>query len=182
MKFEKLSIPDVILIHPMVFEDNRGFFLETYKKSEFYENGIMYEFIQDNHAKSHKNVFRGLHYQLSPEAQGKLIRVTRGSVIDFAVDIRKESSSYGKYVSAHLSAESKKMLWIPPGFAHGYLTLEDNTEFQYKTTAQYAPLFERGIKFDDVEISLELPVSKEDLILAEKDKVLPALKDAENNF
>ena len=152
MEFIKTFIPEVILVKPKVFGDERGFFMESYRKSLFQANGIAPEFIQDNHSKSTKGVLRGLHYQLDPKAQGKLVRCVSGAVFDVAVDIRRGSPTFGKWVGYELSAENKCMLWIPAGFAHGFVTLEDNTEFLYKTTGEYAPECDRGIKYDDPEI------------------------------
>lgn len=181
MEFVRTEISDVILVKPKVFGDERGFFMESYRKSLFQANGITPEFIQDNHSKSAKGVLRGLHYQLDPKAQGKLVRCVAGSVFDVAVDIRRGSPTFGKWVGFELSAENKQMLWIPAGFAHGFVTLEDNTEFLYKTTGEYAPECDRGIKFDDTEIGIEWPEIGE-LLLSEKDKKQPLLKDAEINF
>lgn len=181
MEFIKTAIPDVILIKPKVFGDERGFFLESYKKSLFHAHGITEEFIQDNHSKSAKGVLRGLHYQLDPNAQGKLVRCVSGSVFDVAVDIRKGSPTFGKWVGYELSEENKQMLWIPAGFAHGFVTLEDNTEFLYKTTGEYAPECDRGIRFDDPEIGIVWP-KLDSLLLSDKDQKQPCLQDAEINF
>ena len=179
-EFKRLEIPEVILVSPKAFADERGFFLESYKESEFKANGISFEFKQDNHSKSSKNVLRGLHYQLEPHAQGKLIRVVTGRIFDVAVDIRKGSPMYGKWVSAELSEENKKTLWIPPGFAHGFLTLEDNTNVLYKSTNEYNKESERGILWNDPEINVRWPVN--DPILSDKDKKHPELKGADINF
>lgn len=181
MEFIKTAIPEVILIKPKVFGDERGFFMESYKKSLFAQNGISEEFIQDNHSKSTKGVLRGLHYQLNPKAQGKLVRCVSGAVFDVAVDIRKNSPTFGKWVGYELSADNQQMLWIPAGFAHGFITLEDNTEFLYKTTGEYAPDCDRGIKYDDPAISIEWP-KLDSILLSEKDQKQPLLKDAEINF
>ena len=156
-EFKKLEIPDVILIIPKVFEDDRGFFMETFKISDFKAYGISYEFVQDNHSKSKKGVLRGLHYQLYPKAQGKLVRCIRGRIWDVAVDIRKGSPWYGKWVAVELSEENKLMLWIPPGFAHGFVALED-AEIIYKCTAEYAPELDRGIIWNDPELAINWPV------------------------
>lgn len=180
--FEPQSIPEVILIKPRVFGDDRGFFMETYKRSDFEANGISFDFLQDNHSRSDRGVLRGLHYQLEPVSQGKLVRVVRGSVFDVAVDIRKSSPTFGKYVSATLNSDQKEMFWIPPGFAHGFLSLEDGTEFLYKTTGQYSPEHERAIRFDDPAIGIDWPLSGNDLILSDKDRQAPLLGDAEINF
>ncbi|MBD3249280.1 dTDP-4-dehydrorhamnose 3,5-epimerase [Candidatus Woesearchaeota archaeon] len=178
-EFKKLRIPDVILITPKAFEDERGFFLESYKRSEFEKHGIP-KFVQDNHSKSKKNVLRGLHYQLNPVPQGKLVRCIKGKIFDVAVDIRKDSETYSKWVGVELSEENKHMLWIPPGFAHGYLVLEDDSEIQYKVTEEYSPEHDRGIIWSDPEINLNWPINNP--ILSEKDKAQPLLKDAENNY
>jgi len=181
MEFMKSAIPEVVLIKPKVFGDDRGFFLESYKKSLFLANGIDYDFIQDNHSMSAKGVLRGLHYQLNPKAQGKLVRCVSGSVFDVAVDIRRGSPTFGKWVGYELSATNKQMLWIPPGFAHGFITLEDNTQFLYKTTNDYAPEYDRGIKYNDPAIGVVWPEIGE-LLLSGKDQAQPLLKDAEINF
>lgn len=181
MEFIKTAIPEVILIKPQVFGDDRGFFCETYKKSLFHANGIDAEFIQDNHSKSCKGVLRGLHYQLNPKAQGKLVRCVKGVVFDVAVDIRKGSPTFGRWVGYELSEVNKQMLWIPEGFAHGFVTLEDNTEFLYKTTNEYAPECDRGIKYDDPRIGIVWP-KLDKLILSAKDQQQPPLGEAEINF
>ncbi len=178
--FKKLKIPDVILIIPKVFRDDRGYFMETYKKSSFEKNSIPQDFVQENESLSKKGVFRGLHYQKNPMSQGKLVRVVKGSAIDYAVDIRKGSPHYGKWVSAKLTGKNKKMLWVPPGFAHGFLSLKNDTKFCYKVTKEYSPEHEAGIRYDDTLIKLEIP--EDELIIAEKDKELPSLEDADNNY
>ncbi len=179
-EFEPLDIPDLILVKPKVFGDERGFFMETYKASEFKKNGINYDFVQDNHSKSQKGVLRGLHYQLRPMEQGKLVRCIRGRIWDVAVDIRKGSPWYGKWVAVELSEENKLMLWIPPGFAHGFVALEDNTEVIYKVTKEYSPELERGIIWNDPDIGIDWPVKNPKL--SERDSRLPPLREAENNF
>ncbi|MFT4303211.1 MAG: dTDP-4-dehydrorhamnose 3,5-epimerase [Candidatus Woesearchaeota archaeon] len=171
-KVTKQKIPEVLLIEPSIFEDKRGFFLETYRKSEF---PIKVEFKQDNHSKSNKNVLRGLHFQKLPKKQGKLIRCTKGSIFDVAVDIRKESPTYKKHVAAILSEENKYILWIPPGFAHGYLTLKDNTEVQYKCTEEYSKEHDVSILWNDKELNIDWPIKNP--ILSEKDKNAPTLKE-----
>lgn len=180
MKFIKTAIPDVILIKPQVFGDERGFFSEVYKKSLFIAHGITSEFVQDNHSKSSKGVLRGLHYQINPKAQGKLVRCINGAVFDVAVDIRKDSVTFGKWVGLELSAINKHMLWIPAGFAHGFVTLADDTEFVYKTTQEYAPEYDRGIRYDDPAIGIIWP-QLDHLVLSAKDRVQPLLCDAEIN-
>lgn len=178
-EFVSLEIPDVILIKPRVFEDERGFFFECFKHSEFAQAGINFNFIQDNHSKSKRGVLRGLHYQLEPKAQGKLIRCIRGKILDVAVDIRKGSPTYAKWVAIELSQENKHMLWIPPGFAHGFIALEDS-EIIYKCTAEYDPTLNRGVIWNDSSIGINWPPLEP--ILSEKDKRLPTLEEAENNF
>ncbi len=178
--FKRLEIPDVVLVEPEVFRDQRGFFMETYRKSEFKENNIAYDFVQDNHSKSQKGVLRGLHYQLHPKAQGKLVRCVRGKIWDVVVDIRKGSPWYGKWVAVELSEENKLMLWVPPGFAHGFVALDDDTEVIYKTTEEYDPELDKGIVWNDPDLGINWPLR--DPILSEKDSKLPPLKEAENNF
>ena len=179
-EFKRLEIPDVIIITPKAFSDERGFFMESHKESEFKENGINFEFKQDNHSKSSKKVLRGLHYQLEPYAQGKLVRVITGKIFDVAVDIRKGSPTFGKWVSAELSEDNKKMLWIPPGFAHGFLSLEDNTNVLYKSTNEYDKESERGILWNDPVVGIKWPINNP--LLSDKDKKSPLLKEADINF
>lgn len=173
------EIPDVLVIEPKIFEDNRGFFMETYKETEFAEKGIP-SLVQENHSMSSEGVLRGLHYQLPPHAQGKLVRVVAGKIYDVAVDIRKGSKYYGKWVGMELSAENKKMLWVPEGFAHGFLTLEDGTEVVYKTSSEYAPEAERSIIWNDPSLAIDWPTKQP--TLAAKDASAPALKNADNSF
>jgi dTDP-4-dehydrorhamnose 3,5-epimerase len=171
MKATRLEIPEVILFEPKVFGDERGFFYESFNQQKFNElSGLNVQFVQDNHSKSQKGVLRGLHYQLPPKAQGKLVRVVQGEVFDVAVDIRKDSPTFGKWVSAILSAENKQQLWIPEGFAHGFLTLSETAEFLYKTTDYYAPEMERCIVWDDKNLSIKWPILGK-LIVSEKDKL-----------
>ena len=155
-KFKRVEtgINDLIVIEPTVFGDNRGFFMESYSKKDFSEIGMDIEFVQDNHSKSKKGVLRGLHFQ-TQHVQGKLVRVTAGAVLDVAVDLRKDSPTFGKHYLVELSADNKKMFYIPPGFAHGFLTLEDNTEFQYKCTDYYAPEFDSGVLWNDSDIGID---------------------------
>lgn len=185
-KFKKIAtgIDGLYIIEPTVFGDNRGFFLESYSKKEFDEIGINEEFIQDNHSKSKKGVLRGLHFQ-TKHSQGKLVRVIKGSVYDVAVDIRKGSPTYGKWFGVELSSENKKMFYIPSGFAHGFLTLEDDTEFQYKCTDIYAPQYDSGIMWDDKDLNIDWKLDTykiEDLILSEKDKKHQTFKEYTNNY
>ncbi len=178
MKATRLAIPDLLLLEPKVFGDTRGFFLESYNQRAFHAaTGLAPVFIQDNHSKSAKNVLRGLHYQIK-QAQGKLVRVTAGAVFDVAVDIRKSSPTFGKWVGETLSAENKRQLWIPEGFAHGFLVLEDNTEVLYKTTDYYAPEHERCIAWDDPAIGVQWPV-KGAPVLSAKDQQGAALATAD---
>ncbi len=180
MKFTPLAIPDVFLIEPKVFGDARGFFLESFRQDLFNQaTGTNYEFIQDNHSRSSKGVLRGLHYQLPPHAQGKLVRVISGAVFDVAVDIRRSSPSFGKWVGVELSAENHHQLWIPPGFAHGFVVLSDTADFVYKTTAYYAPESDRGLLWSDPDIAIAWPQIDIAFSLSEKDRNQPALKQAE---
>jgi len=158
MKVTDTKIPDVKILEPTVFEDERGFFFESFNHKKFEEAiGREVTFVQDNHSKSVKGVLRGLHYQLPPHAQGKLVRVVQGEVFDVAVDIRKSSPTFGQWVGQTLSAENKKQLWIPEGFAHGFVTLSETAEFLYKTTEYYAPDWDRSICWDDISIGIEWP-------------------------
>ena len=156
-EFEKQKIEDVILVKPKVFGDNRGFFMETYKKSDFFENGITVEFNQDNHSRSRKGVLRGLHYQEAPYGQAKLVRCARGRIYDVAVDIRKGSKTFGQYVKVELTEDNKHMLFIPEGFAHGFLVLSDIAEFCYKCTDFYHPGDEGGMAWNDPQIGIQWP-------------------------
>lgn len=177
-EFKRLAIPDVILVEPKVFDDERGFFLEGYKKSEFFANGIDVEFNQDNHSKSTKGVLRGLHYQLPPKAQAKLVRCIQGEIFDVAVDIRKNSPTFGNWVGEKLTDENKKMLYIPEGFAHGFVVLSETAELLYKASNEYSKEHDRGILWNDPAISVEWGIDFEP-ILSDKDKHQPLLKDIE---
>jgi dTDP-4-dehydrorhamnose 3,5-epimerase len=178
--FTELEIPEVILIEPKVFGDDRGFFLETYKHSDFLKAGIVEHFVQDNYSRSVKDVLRGLHYQKNPQAQGKLVQCVKGRIFDVAADIRKGSSSYGKWLGLELSEDNKQMLYIPAGFAHGFLVLSEFAEVMYKCTKEYSPEEDRGVIWNDPEINVAWPVA--DPILSEKDRAHPFLKHADNNF
>lgn len=170
MNIIKTDIPDVLIFEPKVFGDERGFFFESFNQRIFEEAvGRKVEFVQDNHSKSTKGVLRGLHYQQEPHAQGKLVRCVAGEVFDVAVDIRKSSPTFGQWVGVNLSAENKRQLWIPEGFAHGFLVLSETAEFVYKTTSYYAPLFEAGIIFNDEKLNIQWPTTV-DVVLSEKDK------------
>ena len=175
-EFEKQQIEDVILIKPKVFGDNRGFFMETYKKSDFFSNGIEVEFNQDNHSKSTKGVLRGLHYQANPYGQAKIVRCGRGRIYDVAVDIRPNSKTFGQYVKVELSEENKHMLYIPVGFAHGFVALSDEVELLYKASGEYNPQADRGVLWSDPDININWEIDFEPL-LSEKDKCQPRLKE-----
>lgn len=178
MKVLQTELPDILIIEPKVFGDNRGFFFESYNQQEFREmTGLTVDFVQDNHSRSLKNVLRGLHYQIR-QPQGKLVRVIKGEAFDVAVDIRRSSPSFGKWVGIHLSAENKKQLWIPPGFAHGFAVVSEMTEFVYKATDYYAPKFERCIHWKDPQIGIDWPLDEHPLVSA-KDENGVLLKDAE---
>ena len=171
MKVTPLSIPEVLLIEPILYEDERGYFYESYNQKKFEEEtGLKPNFVQDNHSKSIKGVLRGLHYQQEPHAQDKLVRVVQGKVFDVAVDIRKESSTYLQWIAEVLSAENRKQIWIPKGFAHGFLTLSETAEFLYKTTDYYEPKSEQTIMWSDPDIGVKWPIDHE-VLLSEKDKV-----------
>lgn len=179
MKITHLAIPDVLLIEPKVFGDDRGFFFESFNQKAFNEVlGYEVEFVQDNHSKSGKNVLRGLHYQLPPKVQGKLVRVVAGEVFDVAVDIRKDSPTFGRWVGNVLSSENKRQMWIPGGFAHGFLVVSESAEFLYKTTEYYAPTLERSIVWNDPGLSIAWPIEGAPL-LSGKDAVSALLADAE---
>lgn len=176
MQIIDTKIPAVKIIEPKVFGDERGFFFESFNQQQF-EAAIGYpvNFVQDNHSKSSKGVLRGLHYQLAPHAQGKLVRCVVGEVFDVAVDIRKSSPTFGQWVGVHLSAENKRQLWIPEGFAHGFVTLSDTAEFLYKTTDYYAPQSERAIRWDDPQVGIEWPIVGE-VSLSKKDQEAVSLQ------
>ena len=178
MRATRLAIPDVVLIEPKVFGDARGFFYESFNAQAFQEaTGLDVEFVQDNHSKSQQHVLRGLHYQVAPKAQGKLVRVVQGEVFDVAVDIRKDSPTYGQWVGEVLSADNKKQLWIPPGLAHGFLVTSESAEFLYKTTDYYHPEHERSLLWSDPAIGIDWPlhVLSAPPLLAAKDANAPTL-------
>ncbi len=181
MEFKKTKLQDAILIEPKFFKDERGFFVESYSKKIFKENGIDVEFVQDNHSLStEKGVLRGLHFQEAPHSQSKLIRVTKGKVYDIIVDLRKNSSTYKQWQGFELSAENGLMLFVPQGFAHAFCTLEENTEFMYKVDDFYAPECDSGIIWNDLELNINWPIKNP--ILSEKDSQLKKLKDLKLNF
>ena len=180
MKLVRTAIPDIIVIEPKIFNDTRGFFYESFNQQAFDEaTGTNYQFVQDNHSKSSRGVLRGLHYQLSPKAQGKLVRVVQGKVWDVAVDIRKGSPTFGQWVGEELSADNHKQLWIPPGFAHGFITLSDTAEFLYKTTDYYSPEHERAIRWDDPQLAIAWPLYTTDIQISAKDQQALAFSQAE---
>jgi dTDP-4-dehydrorhamnose 3,5-epimerase len=178
MHFIPASIPDVILIEPKIFADERGFFLESYQKKHFQEAGIQDEFLQDNHSKSYQAILRGLHYQIK-QPQGKLIRVISGEIFDVAVDIRRNSPTFGKWVGDYLSAENKKMMWIPVGFAHGFYVTSSQAEVIYKTTDYYAPQWERTIAWNDPTLNIDWPIRNGSPVLSPKDASGKTLAEAE---
>lgn len=179
MKIIPTSLPDLLIIEPKVFGDERGFFYESFNKRRFAElTGVEAEFVQDNHSKSARHVLRGLHYQIQ-HAQGKLVRLVAGEVFDVAVDIRKSSPTFGQWVGVNLSAENKRIFWIPPGFAHGFVVLSETAEFLYKTTDYWAPEFERSILWNDAELAIDWQLDGAEPLLSAKDKAGVALRNAE---
>lgn len=183
MIFLKTSIPDVVIIEPKVHGDARGYFVETFRQDKLEEFlGYKINFCQDNESKSSKGVLRGLHYQLPPYAQTKLVRVIKGKVLDVAVDIRKGSPTFGKYVAVELTAENKKQLLVPRGFAHGFVVLEDDTVFAYKVDNYYSPECDRGIAYDDESLNIDWILKKEELNLSAKDTKQPKLNETNDLF
>jgi dTDP-4-dehydrorhamnose 3,5-epimerase len=182
MRFEfvPLDIPDVVLVRPTRLTDSRGFFQESYRESAFAEAGIVARFVQDNVARSTRNVLRGLHYQIPPAAQGKLVGAMSGRIFDVAVDLRVGATTFGRWVGATLDAESGELLWIPPGFAHGYVVLSDMADVHYKVTAEYRPELDRGVRWDDPTLGVVWPV--QDPIVSEKDLKQPTLDACDNPF
>lgn len=179
MKVTPLAIPEVVLLEPDVFGDDRGFFYESFNQAQFETAiGKPVTFVQDNHSRSAKGVLRGLHYQIK-QPQGKLVRVVQGTVFDVAVDIRRSSPTFGQHVGVELSADNKRMLWVPEGFAHGFVVLSDTAEFLYKTTDYWAPEFERSIAWDDPAIGIQWPIQGEPSLSA-KDQQAKALAEAEH--
>jgi dTDP-4-dehydrorhamnose 3,5-epimerase len=183
MKVERLEIADVLLLSPAKHGDARGFFSETFRADTFAAHGVDATFVQDNHAFStRKGVLRGLHFQVPPHAQGKLVRCTRGAILDVGVDIRVGSPTYGRHVAVELSAANWHQLWVPPGFAHGYVTLQDDCEVIYKVTDYYAPACDRGIAWDDPALGIDWRIPADGVILSDKDKKHPRLSDAASAF
>ena len=179
MEFEPTAIAEVVLIRPKVFGDARGFFMESWERRKFAAAGLDREFVQDNHSRSGRHILRGLHYQIL-KPQGKLVRVTSGTVFDVAVDIRRASPTFGRWVGVTLSAENHHMLWVPPGFAHGYLVLSDSADFLYKVTDFWAPEHERAIRWDDPTVGVRWPLpAGAQPVLSGKDAAAPLLGDAE---
>jgi len=174
MKVTPLAIPDVLLIEPKVFGDERGFFYESFNQAEFDEvTGLDIRFVQDNHSRSSRSVLRGMHYQLPPKAQGKLVRVLVGEVFDVALDIRRDSLNFGKWVGERLSATNKRQMWIPPGFAHGFLVLSDSAEFFYKATDYYAPAYERSILWKDPAPDIDWPLEGSPVLSVKDAQAMP---------
>ena len=180
--FIETKIDGVYIIEPKVFGDNRGYFMETYNKNDFFEAGLKMEFVQDNESKSKKGVLRGLHFQ-TKHTQGKLVRVTRGQVFDVAVDLRKGSATFGKWEGVILTDENKKQFYIPEGFAHGFLVLSDEAVFNYKCTDYYAPKYDSGVLWNDEDIAIKWPLDGiDEILLSDKDKIQKGLKDLEISF
>ncbi|MGH7818126.1 MAG: dTDP-4-dehydrorhamnose 3,5-epimerase [Candidatus Binatia bacterium] len=179
-RFIKTEISEIVVVEPRVFPDERGFFMETYKRSEFAAQGIDEVFVQVNHSRSSKGTLRGLHYQKHPKAQGKLVRAVAGEIFDVAVDIRQGAPTFGKSVVVSLSSENKKILYVPAGFAHGFCVVSDEAEIAYMTTAEYAPECEAGVRWDDPALAISWPL--DDPKLSNRDLGWPFLKDADNNF
>ena len=183
MTFTRTEIPDVVVIEPTVHGDSRGYFVETFRQDKLEEFlGYKINFCQDNESKSSKGVLRGLHYQLPPHAQTKLVRVIQGRVLDVAVDIRKNSPTFGQYVAVELSSDNKKQLLVPRGFAHGFVVLEDDTIFAYKVDNYYSPECDRGIAFDDESLNIDWILKKEELKLSDKDTKQPKLNETKDLF
>lgn len=183
MNFIRTKIPDVVIIEPAVHGDDRGYFVETFRADKLETFlGYKIDFCQDNESKSSRGVLRGLHYQLAPDAQTKLVRVIQGSVLDVAVDIRKDSPTFGQHVAVELTADNKRQMLVPRGFAHGFVVLEDDTVFAYKVDSYYSPENDRGIAFDDVDLNIDWQIPSEELNLSEKDKIQPKLYETNDLF
>ena len=179
MNIIQTAIPDVLIIEPKVFGDERGFFMETWNQASFAKAGLDFQFVQDNHSRSRQGILRGLHYQIH-NPQGKLVRVTQGCVYDVAVDLRRSSPSFGQWTAVELSADNHRLFWVPPGFAHGFYVLSESADFQYKCTNLYAPEYERCVRWDDPELNIPWPLVKNAAPqLSAKDAVGSLLKDAE---
>lgn len=176
--FEKMRLPEVIRVHPQASGDERGFFMETFKRSEFAAQGIP-DFVQDNHSRSTRGVLRGLHYQMHPFAQGKLVRVVNGEIFDVAVDLRRDSPHLGDWVAVRLSSENREMLYLPPGFAHGFLALSESADVLYKTTSEYEASADRAVRWSDPRIGIDWPDTGIQPLVSDKDASAPPLEDAE---
>lgn len=179
-RFTRTEIPEIMIVEPRVFPDERGFFMETYKRSEFAAQGIEESFVQMNHSKSSKGILRGLHYQKRPKAQGKLVHALAGEIFDVAVDIRRGAPTFGKSVAVSLSAENKKMLYVPAGFAHGFCVVSEEAAIAYMTTEEYAPECEAGIRWDDPQLAIAWPIAAPRL--SSRDQAWPGFQGADNNF
>lgn len=182
MNVEKTPIEDLVIINPTVFDDSRGYFFEAYNKARFLENGIAYEFIQDNQSFSKRGVIRGLHLQINPFAQAKLVRVLEGEILDVAVDLRKNSPTYGEHVSVVLSASNKKQLMVPHGFAHGFSVLSETASVMYKVDQLYHKESERGIRYDDPALAIDWQLGNEEIIVSDKDIILPSFNEIDWEF
>ena len=182
MKVTKTEIEGLLIIEPKVFEDDRGYFYESFNESKYIEAGVNFKFVQDNQSKSSYGVIRGLHYQLEPFAQTKLVRVLQGRILDIAVDIRNESPTFGKWIKLELTAENKKQLLIPKGFAHGFSVMSETAVFLYKCDNLYNPEADRGIIYNDKILNIDWELPPDDIVVSEKDKSLPELSNAEMNF
>ena len=182
MIVEKTTIKDLVIINPTVYNDERGYFFEAYNQAKFHENGIMYQFIQDNQSFSKRGVIRGLHLQINHFAQAKLVRVLQGEILDVAVDLRKDSATYGQHFSVVLSAENKKQLMVPPGFAHGFSVLSETASVLYKVDQLYHKESERGIRYDDPTLNIDWQVNPSEVIVSEKDLILPGFAGIDWEF
>jgi dTDP-4-dehydrorhamnose 3,5-epimerase len=182
MTIEKTTIQDLVIITPRVFEDSRGLFFEAYNQAKFRENGIDYQFIQDNQSLSKRGVIRGLHLQINPFPQAKLVRVLQGEILDVAVDLRKNSATYGQYFSVVLSADNKKQLVVPYGFAHGFSVLSETASVMYKVDQLYNKESERGVRYDDATLAIDWQLSPEEVIVSEKDLILPRFDEVDWDF
>ena len=182
MIFTKTEIPEVVIIEPRVFNDERGYFFESFNQQEFFKNVAEVNFVQDNESKSVFGTLRGFHFQKPPFAQVKLVRCIQGKVLDIAVDIRKNSPTYGKYVAVELSEENKKQLFIPRGFAHAFVTLSEEAIFAYKVDNWYAPQCDAGIIYDDSDLNIDWKINQKEIILSSKDELLPTLKELKTPF
>lgn len=182
MTIEKTPIQDLVIITPAVFEDSRGYFFEAYNQAQFQENEIKYQFIQDNQSFSTRGVIRGLHLQINPFAQAKLVRVLQGEILDVAVDLRKNSPTYGQHFSVVLSAENKKQLMVPHGFAHGFSVLSETASVMYKVDQLYHKESERGIRYDDPTLAIDWQLDSKEVIVSEKDLILPSFKEIDWKF